>query len=117
MGLDSWVYSVDLENVIDDFSFEKEGEAITSQEIAYWRKHNVLHTWMKKLFIKKGGDISVDQFNCDYIRLTLKDIENLENDADWIDEDPSHEEDLKFINEAKLILQEGNKALYFTSWY
>jgi len=113
MGLDSHVYSVPLESVINDFDFhDRHG----SQELFYWRKHHDMHQFMKRLFISKGGDMK-NGFNCENIRITLDDILLLEQDMDWYDEEPSaFKRDLKFISEAKIALAD-NKALYFTSWY
>lgn len=115
MGMDSNVYAVPLDCVIDDFSF-KEG-ASSEGSFFYWRKHYDMHNWMKRLFIKKGGDYSVDQFNCNYIRLTMEDIEELEKSMDWYEEYPDqYSQDLRFINEAKIYLNDGY-AIYFLSWY
>ena len=115
--MDSWVYTMDIANAIDDFTFNKEDIPAERRELMYWRKHHDLHKWMKRLFIQKGGDVIPNQFNCDYVRLVMEDIERLEQDMHWVDEDPScYENDMDFIQMAKRELNDG-KALYFSSWY
>jgi hypothetical protein len=117
MGLDSNVYVVRTEFVIDDFSFQKSTDEESLRSMFYWRKHHDLHQWMKKLFIKKGGDFCLNQFNCEFIRLTLEDIQLLENDMEWYEEQPeAYNDDIRFIREAKIYLQDGY-SLYFSSWY
>jgi hypothetical protein len=120
MGLDSFIKVVDLKDVIDDFFFStKHGE---ETEFKYWRKHKPLHDWMRRLFVKKGGDPLVNQFNCEYVRVTIEDLEFLKNDMDWHDEygdSYDHEyNDFKFIDEAISFLKRNpDKAMYFYSWY
>ena len=115
MGMDSNVYAVPIDCVIDDFSFEEKGNS--EGGFFYWRKHHDMHNWMKKLFIKKGGDFSKHQFNCEYIRLTMEDIEDLEKNMDWYEEQPEpYYQDFRFISEAKIYLNDGF-AIYFVSWY
>jgi nicotinic acid phosphoribosyltransferase len=116
MGLDSYCYSVNLKDVIDDFHI---AENCQKQEVMYWRKHHELHKWATRLFVRKGGDLK-NGFNCEYIRITLEDLDFLEKDMDWLDEHPFDEwdyDDFKFIREAREILLEGKKGLYFYSWY
>ena len=117
MGLDSHCYAVKLGDVIDDFSFKENSQ---KEEIMYWRKHFPLHRWATRLFKRKGGDMSQHQFNCEYVRITLEDLEFLKDDMDWLDEYPyqkSDYDDFAFIDKATFYLNSLKKALYFTSWY
>jgi hypothetical protein len=119
MGLDSYLKYIDSIHAIDDLTFHEDAEMV---EFKYWRKHHPLHDWMKRLFIKKGGDYSANQFNCEYVRVTLEDLEFLKNDMDWIDEmgdDYDHGySDHEFINEAISFLKMSpDKVFYFYSWY
>jgi hypothetical protein len=46
-----------------------------------------------------------------------EDIELLQNDMEWYEEQPkAYSFDMKFIREAKIYLRDGY-ALYFSSWY
>lgn len=119
MGLDSFLKYVDIKYAIDDFTVAQDAEMI---EFKYWRKHQPLHNWMRRLFVRKGGDLSVNQFNCENIRVTIEDLESLKNDMDWHDEygdDYDHiYNDFKFIDEAISFLKSNpKKAMYFYSWY
>lgn len=68
MGLDMYAYSVPAEDVIDDFSFQKD----SVNEFFYWRKHNALHGWMEDLYKAKGG--SKESFNCVPVRLSVENL-------------------------------------------
>jgi hypothetical protein len=119
MGLDSFLKYIDLKDVIDDITFNEDAEAV---EFKYWRKHHPLHNWMKMLFIKKGGDYSVSQFNCEFVRVTIEDLEFLKNDMDWIDEMGDEYDhgysDHEFVDDSISFLKRNpNKAFYFYSWY
>jgi hypothetical protein len=119
MGLDSYLKYIDVKDVINDLAYNEDAEII---EFRYWRKHQPLHDWMKRLFIKKGGDYSVNQFNCEEVRVTIEDLEFLKNDMDWIDEmgeDYDHGySDHEFINDAiDFLKMNPEKAFYFYSWY
>ena len=48
------------------------------KELHYWRKHPNLHGWFEKLYYYKGGEAEI--FNCVYIEVSLKDLEDLEYD-------------------------------------
>ena len=41
----------------------------------YWRKFNALHGWMHELYMRKGG--TDPDFNCNTVRVTLDDLEEL----------------------------------------
>lgn len=119
MGLDSFLKYVDIKYAIDDLTVAQDGRMI---EFKYWRKHHPLHNWMRRLFVRKGGDLSVHQFNCEHVRVTIEDLESLKNDMDWHDEygdDYDHQyNDFEFIDEAIFFLKNHpDKAFYFYSWY
>ena len=50
MGLDMYVYAVDKEAAVNDFSFDN---TIDPKIVKQWRKHPNLHGWMEKLWRKK----------------------------------------------------------------
>ena len=121
MGLDSYMKIVEIKDVIDDFSFKRNETTI---EFKYWRKHQHLHNFMRRLFIKKGGDISISQFNCQHIRVTIEDLDFLANDMDWHEVSDSTMDyysvldDVQFIKDSKyFLLNNPDKAMYFYSWY
>jgi hypothetical protein len=107
MALDQYAYKVRAESVIDDFNYDIGKDFPNYIEIHYWRKHHNLHRWMENLYKEKGGE---NIFNCCPLRLTLEDLDNLEK-YDDIDEN-----DLKFIKNARKVLNEGF-ALYYDSWW
>ena len=129
IGLDQFAYSLD-----------KSGE---KTEIAYWRKHPNLQGWMSDLWEEKGkpglsevladgdgmGGVKISDFNCIPLELTREDIKELEDailnntmpqtvgfffgdDSD----DYYREQDLAFINKARLALDSGDKV-YYDSWW
>ena len=49
-------------------------------DFAYWRNFYHLQDWMEQLFYQKGGDDEND-FNDEYVRLSLYDLDNLWNEA------------------------------------
>lgn len=49
-------------------------------DFAYWRNFYHLQDWMEQLFYQKGGNDEND-FNDEYVRLTLADLDNLWNEA------------------------------------
>ena len=49
-------------------------------DFAYWRNFDHLQYWMEKLFYQKGGTDEND-FNGDYVKLSLIDLEKLWHDA------------------------------------
>jgi len=98
-----------------------------------WRKHNRLQGWMEKLYHEKGGN---DEFNCVDLELDLDDIEKLEaalldkalpeTDGFFFGPDSYGEDylyhgncktkDLTFIEEAKKILENGDRV-YYSCWW
>jgi hypothetical protein len=97
-----------------------------SKELQYWRKHPNLHGWMERLYHKKGG--TGESFNCATVRLTMEDLNQLENDIKnnnlpdtdgfFFGESNGSEiqEDLKFVYLAKEEIKKG-RLIAYTSWW
>ena len=127
MGLDQYAFKVKKSAIVNDLKFKKEidGED-TYEKIYYWRKVPALQGFMEELYYEKGGE---DSFNCEYVRLDLKDLERLKNAVDN-DTMPIHttgpffgkhyDEDmptvLDFIKKAKKVIEDGD-AVYYSSWW
>lgn len=134
MGLDMFVFAVRAEkvkeaNVDVDICFKDLGiEQDEVHEVAYWRKHHDLHGWMQRLYEKKGG--KDPQFNCNKVRLTEKDLDDLETAIQdgtlpstsgfFFGNNPPDEEsnkhDLEFIQKARAAIKEG-MAIFYDSWW
>lgn len=130
MGLDMYAWSVPKENALSDFEIkmDDEGCRVDAEELFYWRKHHDLHGWMEDLFYKKGGES--DSFNCDYLRLTLEDLDQLEGDVVkyhlphtegffFGDNPPDPESvsyDLEFIEKARDAIHNGLEVYYYSWW-
>ena len=114
MGLDQTAYTKD-----------KDGQQC---EIAYWRKHNALDGWMESRWRSKGNDHS---WNNQEAELTLEDIKDLEEDvrsdnlpettgffygADSRFDEFKKEQTLEFIEDAKVLLEQGEKIYYECSY-
>lgn len=124
MGLDMYVWRVKAADVIDDFHFAKDDR----DELFYWRKHHDLHGWMENLYRKKGG--TAESFNCVPVRLTLEDLDQLQEDilnellpetrgfffGNNPPDDETIENDLKFIQAARVAIAKGD-AVYYDSWW
>ena len=133
MGLDMYAFSFEPSRLKDpnaqiNLDFVREdGEERPAIELAYWRKFNHLHGWMERLYEKKGGE---DVFNCETVRLTEEDLDQLE--ADWkagkltategfffgADEwYPEYDKEIsKFLANARAQLAEG-KGVFYDSWW
>lgn len=124
MGLDMYAYKAERKPANTDFHYEKK----YAEEFHYWRKHHDFHGWMENLYYQKGG--SEAEFNCTPIRLTLEDLDKLEDDIlnyrlppteefffghNPPDED-SVKDDLQFIKDAKACIEEGYDV-YYDSWW
>ena len=109
----------------DAYIKNKKGE---KEYIHYWRKHNALDGWMEALWRTKGNDGS---WNCSELELTKADLDKLEDvvkrDAlpethgffyggDSRQSAYQKKETLKFILEAKYLLDEGEKVFY-SAWF
>lgn len=128
MGLDMYSYAIDPSkaNILEDCRVELKDDS-GKEEIFYWRKHHDLHGWMENLYISKGGQ---EEFNCQPVRLTPEDLDNLEQDiityklprtqGFFFGDNPPDEEsvsnDLLFIAKAREALNEG-KVVYYDSWW
>jgi len=128
MGLDMYAYAVDASKLNDDDDIDVEmGDH--AEKIAYWRKFNHLHGWMEQLYREKGGE---QEFNCTTVRLTLDDLERLENEAEdpelfhsvqgfFFGGDELHHEDMEsleaFIDKAKDLIKNQGMAIFYDSWW
>jgi len=138
MGLDQYAYAVRPAPTSTDFYFDSSEEP---RCIAQWRKHSDLQGWMENLWLQKrtqaGDPPQPDSsgffegrvvFNCDPVRLTLTDLEQLETAVNR-DELPEttgfffgaslpedKADDLAFIAEARQAIADG-MDIYYTSWW
>ena len=134
MGLDMYAFTFDPAKLKDptaqinlDFICEDGEERHPLTELAYWRKFNHLHGWMKRLYQKKGGE---DAFNGEVVRLTEEDLDQLEADwkagkltatkgfffgsGEWY---PEYDEAIaKFLMNARAQLAAG-KGVFYDSWW
>lgn len=135
MGLDMYAYTVPAAEAGEQqVDFDMGKFSSIDRRFAYWRKFNHLHGWMHRLYEQKGGKSS--DFNCDTLRLTLADINQLEDDLnakmagtrdnfaatagfffggdDWYEEDDLELRD--FIARSKQAI-EGGLAVIYDSWW
>lgn len=123
MGLDMYAYKTMAKPEKEvDFDVINFGES----EIHYWRKHANLHGWMQDLYYKKGGEH--ESFNCVNLLLTETDLDNLEYDIKngnlpntsgfffGQSDGSENEDDLQFIEDARLAILDGF-SVYYTSWW
>lgn len=125
MGLDMYSYSVEKGIITEDVDFVLP-EGTNEEGVHYWRKHPNLHGWMENLYYEKGG--KSDTFNCVSVRLTLEDLDQLEDDIMnenlpstfgffFGESDGSEkEDDLDFVSEARRRIENG-KDVYYSSWW
>lgn len=101
-----------------------------AEEFFYWRKQNHIQNWMQKLYAKKTGVDSPDDFNCVSVELTKEDILHFIDDA--VNQrmkctdgfffgyvyDPYHsiESDMEFAGKALAEIAMGNKVVYSSWW-
>jgi hypothetical protein len=129
MGLDMYAWRVKAKDAIGDFEIARNEEGRAEvEEMFYWRKHHDLHGWMERLYRAKGG--TKESFNCVSVRLTMDDLQLLENDvlANKLPEtqgfffgtNPPDEytmkQDMEFIANAKMVIAAGD-AVYYDSWW
>jgi hypothetical protein len=129
MGLDMYAWRVKAEDAISDFEIARnEEDSAKVEEMFYWRKHHDLHGWMERLYRVKGG--TKESFNCVSVRLTMADLNALENDVlnNLLPEtqgfffgtnppdDYSKNQDMEFIAKAKVAIAAGD-AVYYDSWW
>ena len=80
-------------------------------DFAYWRNFYQLQDWMEQLFYQKGGSDEND-FNDEYVRLSLVDLDNLWNEANL---DSLESLDKIFSKKSSLTPAEQIEANIFTS--
>jgi hypothetical protein len=120
MGLDMMAYAVDAD-------FEETAKP-NNETIAEWRKHPNLHGWMERLWRERTGN-KEDDFNCQELELTLKDLKTLETDIRMSilpstsgffygsDADDYYKgTDLAFVEDARSKIEAGKKV-YYNSWW
>ena len=134
MGLDQYAYRVKMKNVKNDFDFERGryNDATGMDDLGndldfdYWRKFYPLDNWMRGIYSAKGG---TGDFNCNPVRLTEEDLDNLHTAAQSLDfyagnyyNDSQKEKEeeyghlMKFIAKAKQAIDEGD-AVYYDNWW
>ena len=141
MGLDQYAFAVAPHKGNTDFSYywnrdtEDEVDFTPVTELAYWRKHPNLQGWMRELWTKKMyADGAVEEileieFNCQPIRLTVSDLDELEevvNNAQLPEtvgfffgdnsDDDYKEADLEFIKAARKAISQ-DMEIYYDSWW
>lgn len=113
MGLDQYAYKI--MNYIPESStgFEKDFHAKKYEELFYWRKNYEVQTWMSDLYYTKGGK---DEFNCRLVRLTMEDIQNLEQ---WVIEETNNTEEEYTLEFCKLAIDAINQGytIIYGSWW
>ena len=115
---------------LDMYAYRKSNKA-EAIEIATWRKHNMLHGWMEKLYKTKGG---TGKFNCEAVNIEKNDLIRLKHDIDNFNfektegfffgsayteeqyEEYYKEEDLNFIISAHEALDNGEEVFYDSWW-
>lgn len=145
MGLDQYAYAVrpHSDNIEFGWAWEAHDQDYDSKvfKIAQWRKHSDLQGWMENLWVTKrtlagdppqpsedgmfAGDLG---FNCEPVRLSLTDLEQLETAVNR-DELPEtsgfffgrstperKDNDLVFIRTARDYIADGCD-IYYTSWW
>jgi hypothetical protein len=136
MGLDQFAYKVVASEKNYDFGYEpitQDGdEAYTV--ISQWRKHPNLQGWAEALWVRKLlnnpiHELAGRNFNCQPVRLTLEDIDDLERHVNngrlpatvgfffgESSDDYYKEQDLKFIENARQAIADGYE-IYYDSWW
>jgi hypothetical protein len=87
MGLDMYAYRIDKGILTDEDQVDFNDKLFTDgnandgvdTDFSYWRKFNILHGWMQRLYVQKNG--TKESFNCTTLRLMPADIDRLEADA------------------------------------
>lgn len=147
MGLDQYAYAVRPNKGNTDFGWvwsdevqPENGKGVT--EIAYWRKHPNLQGFMEALWIRKraeqGEPVQPETegwfagevvFNCQPLRLTWADLDELEatlkvgdlptTEGFFFGEDSDDyylNQDLEFIKKARQIMSQ-DMEIYYDSWW
>ena len=127
MGLDMYAFVTDKRNLVNDVTLQ-EGASEQLTLLWQWRKHHDLHGWFEKLYREKGG---TKEFNTEIVNVTQYDLDRLQATINerllpptvgfFFGNNPpcaeSDQDDLEFINHARKILQDENKAVIYTSWW
>ncbi|KXS20928.1 phosphoglycerate kinase [Gonapodya prolifera JEL478] len=130
MGLDMYVFVVEPQDAIDDFTVRENdrNDPKLGKELHYWRKHHDLHGWIEQMYRRKGG--RERSFNGTLVRITLEDLDQLERDikarflppttgfffGNSPPNDESDKDDFEFISKARKTIQEGKAIYYMPSW-
>ncbi|TDR28933.1 phosphoglycerate kinase [Hydromonas duriensis] len=134
MGLDMYAHSIKADLVtdlseVDAKVFNGKGgtkDGAEPDEFFVWRKHPNLHGWMEQLYKEKGGQNP--DFNLNSLHLNRKDMEALKVDIEmnrlpetegffFGESDGSErEDDLKFVNQALSLIEQGHRIYYYAWW-
>ena len=130
MCLDMWVFQTSEDNIkglTDNIDMKK------LVQVWYLRNHHILHGCLENLYIEKGRKYK--KFNCEYVKVTIEDINKLEqvlkegelpitNDCymkfgcfskGYELCSVRYNRDLQFIRKARNILKDDNCLIY--SWF
>lgn len=139
MGLDQYAYAVKPSKEDTPFSFANREDKV---EISYWRKHPNLQGFMENLWLRKREELDAMpepqkegwfageiMFNCEYVELTLADLDALERAVNGKElpetggfffgsdsDDDYREHDLGFIKDARAAIG-GDYRVYYYSWW
>lgn len=122
MGLDQYASTIRHDDDNRDVDQDLQG----GERLFYWRKHPDLHGWMERLYRERDG--SEADFNCATVKLSLVDLDALEEDVknnrlprtegfffgESSEEDKA--DDLNFIKMAREKIAEGFDV-YYDSWW
>ena len=126
MGLDMYAFTIPAADAGDNVVDLKLPES--AEQIFYWRKFNALHGWMEDLYRLKGG--TSESFNCNTVRLDLKDLDRLEMDVGknklvprngfFFGSQEIYPEDIEsvadFVAKARQAIADGD-AVWYDSWW
>ena len=116
MGLDQFAYKIMNYIPKSSINFEDDFYKTNHEELYYWRKNYKLQTWMRNLYIAKGGQ---DEFNRNVLLLTIDDIKKLER---WLNEnkdeciDEEKKTTLTFCELAIDAINNGYTIIYDSWW-
>ena len=136
MGLDQYAMAVypHRENTDFDYVWTRSDNADKITDLAQWRKHADLQGYMEELFYAKreqaGEPLERDwqAFNCQAVRLSFQDLEDLENAVKnenlphttgffFGQSHPDDKKDtLKFIVKARKAIAQ-DMEIYYDSWW
>lgn len=122
MGLDMYAYTVPA-NLIGDRQVGFSLDTLSllpgfNRDYYYWRNFYPLHQWAHGIYEAKGGS---EIFNCEPVRITLEDVEKLEQDLragefnlDLMDKDA--EGLFEFIDSVRQA-EKDKLAVIYNSWW